>query len=134
MIELTDAKKETINMYGPGWFTMAFSGNSTSTLYVTPNVTSDIYIMKGYSSDPNSFFNDIRMLGVKGNTTIRAADLGLTTDTDGYSVAVYVDAVNEPTNELYYAELDIFFSTADSAAKLTQAFALVLAVAAVAFF
>ena len=52
--------------------------------------------------------------GVQGNTTFNAANLGLNS-TDGYSVAIYLSAIDEPANELKYGSLGIYF--AEGAAK-----------------
>ena len=96
-------------MTGPGWFTMQYSGSSTSKLSLAPNVTSDVYIMKSASGDPNNFVWDFNFKNVAGNITLDADGLGLTSGA-GYSVAVYVNAVNETANQLLPAELKIFFS------------------------
>ena len=56
---------------------------------------------------------------VNGNTTFSADGLKLTSDS-GYSVAVYVPALDEPTNSLYYAELGIYFKEQASALGLTM--------------
>ena len=84
-------------MTGPGWFTMQYTGKKSSALSINPNITSDVYILKSSSSDPNNFVYDMSFLGMTGNTTFHADDLGLTND-NGYSVAIYVSAVNETAN------------------------------------
>jgi len=62
-----------------------------------PNITSDFYISKYNSSDPNNFVYDMHFKNVKGNVTIDADALGLTSSS-GYSIAVYCNAVNETAN------------------------------------
>ena len=88
---------------------MQYSGSKSSTLYLTPNITSDIYILKDSKGDPNNFVYDMSFKGVTGNTTFNADNLGMTS-ANGYSVAVYVSAVNETANELLYGSLDVFMS------------------------
>lgn len=83
------------------WFSMQYSGSESSMLYLAPNITSDIYILKNSAGDPNNFVYDMSFMGVTGNTTFNADNLGLTSS-NGYSVAVYVSAVDEPANELLY--------------------------------
>ena len=65
-------------MKGPKWYTMQYTGSESSKVHITPNVTSDIYILKRAVGDPNNFVYDINMLGINGNTTIDANELGLT--------------------------------------------------------
>ena len=87
---------------------MQYTGSKTSKLYLAPNITSEVYISKGSSSDPNNFVYDQSFLNVLGNTTFSGDDLGLTSD-EGYSLAIYLPAVNETANELLYGKIDIFF-------------------------
>jgi len=108
-----------ITQKGPMWFTMAYTDKKSTTLYLSPNVTSDIYILKNSKGDPNNFVYDMNFLGVTGNTTFNADNLGLT-GPDGYSVAVYVNAVDEPANELLFGSLGIFLS--EGAATLVMSF------------
>lgn len=56
----------------------------------------DIYISKGTASDPNNFVYDMNFLNVTSAITFDSDELGLTEG--GYSVAMYVNAINEPTN------------------------------------
>ena len=76
---------------------MQYSGTKASELTITPNVTSNIYLMKGSSSDPNNFNYDMNFLDVSTPITLKSEQLGLD-DGDGYSVAVYISAVNETAN------------------------------------
>ena len=91
------------------WFTMQYTGSSSSMLYLAPNITSDVYILKDSKGDPNNFVYDMSFKGVTGNTTFNADNLGLTSS-NGYSVAVYVSAVNETANQLLYGKMNVFFS------------------------
>ena len=99
VMDLSDGDNIDISLHGPMWFTMQYSGSSSSKLYLTPNITSDVYISKGSKSDPNNFVYDMSFKNVMSNTTINSDNLGLT-NSDGYSVAVYVSAVNETANDL----------------------------------
>ena len=118
VMDLSDAYSADEAPHGPMWYTMQYSGSKSSTLYLTPNITSDIYILKDSKGDPNNFVYDMSFLGVTGNTTINADHLGMTS-ANGYSVAVYVSAVNETANELLYGSLNVFMSVeSDSATAL----------------
>ena len=96
-------------MKGPYWHTMQYAGGDKNTkLHITPDQTSNIYIAKDASSDPNNFVYDLDFLGIANSTLIIDSDeLGLS---DGYSVAVYVSAVNETLNTLYEGNVAIKFS------------------------
>lgn len=119
-----------ISLKGPMWFTMAYAGEKSSTLYLTPNVTSDIYILKSAQGDPNNFVYDMSFLNVTGNTTFNADNLGLTS-ANGYSVAVYVNAVDEPANELLYGSMNIFLS--EGAAGLAMGLSALVALLSTVF-
>mmetsp|Transcript_6944 Transcript_6944/g.8338 ORF Transcript_6944/g.8338 Transcript_6944/m.8338 type:complete len:122 (-) Transcript_6944:72-437(-) len=97
------------NMHGPGWFTIQYSGANSSKLSISPNITSDIYVSRGSSSDPNEFVYDMKFSGISSNVTLDADQLGLTSDA-GYSVAVYCNAINETASELLYGGLSLFIS------------------------
>ena len=77
---------------------MQYSGTKASELTITPNVTSNIYLLKGSSSDPNNFNYDMNFLDVSTPITLKSEHLGLDDDDQGYSIAVYVSAVNETAN------------------------------------
>ena len=81
------------------------------------NTTSDIYILRGATGDPNNFVYDMSFLSVNGTTILDADELGLTSD-EGYSFAVYVSAVNETANELLNASLKIVFTEDAATSKL----------------
>ena len=94
---------------------MQYSGTQASSLSVSTNITSDVYILKDKAGDPNNFVWDVSYKGLMGNKTFNAVDLGLNSG-NGYSVAVYVSAIDEKANELLFANLNIYFS--EGAAKL----------------
>ena len=54
---------------------------------------------------------------VLGNVTFDANDL-LMTSPDGYSIAMYVNGVDENANELFYSNIELFFSEGASTACL----------------
>ena len=108
VIDLTDDYDLTVNTHGPGWFTMQYSGSKSSQLTLAPNITSEVYVLKGSSGDPNNFVYDMSFKSVSGNLTIDTDKLGLTGD-DGFSVAVYVPAVDEPFNRLLEGQLGVTF-------------------------
>ena len=88
---------------------MQYSGSKMSTLSLSPNITSEVYILKGSRSDPNNFNYDMSFKSVKGNTTFDATKLGLNGD-DGFSVAMYVPAINETANEILYGSIGVYFA------------------------
>jgi len=90
-------KDVDVDLVGPGWFTLQYSGKKPTSLSIKPNVTSDVYISKGSDSDPNDFVYDMKLTNVTSKVTIDADELGLTSD-EGYSIAVYVNAINEAAN------------------------------------
>jgi len=65
VMDLEDSNDIDMTFQGPQWFTMQYNGTDSSTLYITPNVTSNIYIAKGVDSDPNNFVYDMSFLNVK---------------------------------------------------------------------
>ena len=97
VINLTDTKKEGIAIYGPGWITMQYTGTRESTLWLSTNITSDVYILKDKGGDPNNFVYDMSFKSIMGNRTFSAVDLNLNSG-NGYSVAVYVPAIDENAN------------------------------------
>ena len=110
MIDLTeDGTGEEITMKGPGWFTMQYAGDKPSKISISPNITSDIYIIKDSAGDPNDFVYDMKFMGVTGNMTFNSDDLAMTSS-KGYSIAVYTNAVDEAANELLNGKIDLFFS------------------------
>ncbi len=109
----------TIDMHGPGWFTMAYSGDKPTKTSINPDVAADVYIIKDSAADPNDFVYDMKFMGVTGNMTFNSDDLGMTSS-KGYSIAVYVNAVNETANLLLDASLGIFLSVGASTVGLVS--------------
>ena len=86
---------------------MQYSGTKASQLTFKSTVSSDIYVSRGSSSDPNNFVYDGSFSDVT-KTSFDATALGL--NDQGFSVAVYVAAIDEPSNKLLEAEITIDFS------------------------
>ena len=84
-------------------------------------MTSDIYILRSAEGDPNNFAYDISLLGMVGNRTIDSDELGLTSEA-GYSLAVYINAVNETSNQLLGSSLQIYFSEEQNGAASMDLF------------
>lgn len=92
VVDLSDSfTDKNITTHGPGWFTMQYSGSKNSTLTLSPNITSEVYILKGSNGDPNNFNYDMSFKSVLGNTTFDSHSLGLSGE-DGYSIALYMNA------------------------------------------
>ena len=109
-VEIMDdnlVKDWDLSIEGPGWFTMQYSGNKTTSLSISPNVTSEIYISKGADSDPNNFVYDMKISNVTSNITITADKLGLTDD-HTYSVAVYANAIDEAENKVIKGSVGVY--------------------------
>ena len=102
--QLKECSSKTCKMEitGPGWFTLAYDGSATDSLVsIKPSLKTDIYVTKDSKSDPNEFVYDIAFKGIAGETIkLGAKALGLAQDGKGYSIALYVDAINENKNEL----------------------------------
>jgi len=105
----------SLSINGPGWFALAYSGTaSNSYLRLTPNVSTDVYITKSAKSDPNNFIYDFAFKAVVNSTlTIGAEQLGIGGEA-GYSVALYVDAVDEGKNRLLDATVNVEFQESGS--------------------
>ena len=95
----TAANSAELNGKGSKWYSMAYSGTTRTHLTLTPSVASDIYIRKGASKDVSNFEYDMSFMNVVGAMTLSSESLGYL-NSDGYSVAVYVQANDEPTNKL----------------------------------
>ena len=103
-------KTKEYDFTGPGWASLQYSGSKSGKMEMTVDgATSDIYISRGASSDPNNFVYDMSFIGVGvgGTTIIDTDELGLT---DGFSVAVYVSAIDEAANKLLTAKATIGFT------------------------
>lgn len=96
---------------------MQYEGAYGTSLTITPNVTSDIYILKSAAGDPNDFVYDMSFKNVTSALTLNSYEIGLKSD-EGYSVAVYVSAINEGKNELLPGSLGISFVEKNSVALL----------------
>ena len=98
---------------GPVWYTLAYNGTaSDSTLKITPNVTTDIYVSKDATSDPNNFVYDIAFKGIVNQTvTIGAKALGLAEDESGFSVALFVNGLDEGKNDLLDSRVTVSFES-----------------------
>ena len=63
---------------------------------IKPNVTTDVYISRDAKSDPNNFVYDFAFKSIVNETiSIDAKALGLTEAKKGYSIALYIDAIDE---------------------------------------
>ena len=96
---------------------MQYAGDKSSKISISTNVTSDIYILKNAAGDPNNFVYDFMIKNVMGNVTFDANDLQMTSP-DGYSIAMYVNGVDENANELFYSNVELYFSEGASTAGL----------------
>ena len=118
VINLTaDIENYDQTLLGPKWFSMQYEGAYGTSLTITPNVTSDIYILKSAAGDPNDFVYDMSFKNVTSALTLNSYEIGLKSD-EGYSVAVYVSAINEGKNELLPGSLGISFVEKNSVALL----------------
>ena len=105
-----------IETEGPLWASYQYSGEKSSRMKITTDSTSniDVYVLRGATSDPNNFVYDMNMLAVNGTVTIDSNELGLDSD-EGYSFAIYVNAVNETANQLLNATVNITLTVYDTA-------------------
>ena len=110
----SETTSKTLTAHGPMWYTMAYDGSSGSRLTLSSDIPIDVYVMKGSASDPNNFVHDFSF---KSTTllTIDTNSLNIVSE-NGYSIAVYVQGVNEGKNELLDSNLKFDFAEVSGAA------------------
>ena len=75
---------------------------------LSTNTSADIYVSKGKTSDPNNLVYDVSILNVK-SVQLASFDTLRFVGTDGYTVAIYLPAIDESTNTLLHSSLTIAF-------------------------
>ena len=124
-VDLTSGYTDTKNGKGPVWYSYTYKGDPTGTKTSTfglalNNIGSDVYVSKGNKSDPNNFNYDMSFKNVT-SINLSSADIKLLNDTDGYSVSVYVPAIDEATNNLLDLSIVVKFEESTGAAALLAA-------------
>lgn len=77
------------------------------------NIGADVYVSKHSTSDPSPFSYDMSFLNV---TSINLASVDLLLNsTDGYTVAMYVNAIDEANNNLLNSTITVKFSANEAA-------------------
>ena len=96
--DLSECKNSDCNLTesGPAWFSLAYYGDYTvdTSVTVTSNAPTDIFVSKGSESDPNNFFYDYAFINVTDAITLNATALGFD-DGGGYAISLRVNAGNE---------------------------------------
>ena len=106
---MTHGYNKTFNSTGPKWYSLQFDGDaSANKLSLSTNTSADIYVSKGKNSDPNNLIYDVSILNVK-SVQLASFDTLRFVGTDGYSVAIYLPAIDESTNTLLPSSLTVAF-------------------------
>ena len=89
---------------GPVWYSFTYNGSEyKTTLGISlNNLGADIYVSKGADSDPNDFSHDMSFKNVTSlNITMN--------DSEGYSVAMYIPAIDIKSNTLLDSSVNVKF-------------------------
>lgn len=124
-MNLVNGYTSTDNGSGPQWYSYTYKGDPTGQKTSTfglavNNIGSDVYVSKGYKSDPNNFNYDMSFRNVT-SINLSSADIKLLNDTDGYSVAVYVAAIDETNNNPLERSIVVKFEESQGAVHLLAA-------------
>ena len=87
---------------------MNYYGSDARKIKITSNITSDIYMSRSSTSDPDNFNHDFAIMGItpgKG-LNIDSGLLGLNTE-DGFSAKIFVHAIDEATDTLLLSQVNI---------------------------
>ena len=102
---LKDGYVKTFDGKGPVWYSFTYKGGADSIKFdsilglAANNIGVDIFVSTGADADPNNFSYDMSFRNVT-SINLASYDVLPLNATDGYSVAMYVPAVNEATNTL----------------------------------
>ena len=103
---LKDGYVKTFDAKGPIWYSFTYNAplegeqkNDTILGLAANNIGVDIYVSRGADSDPNNFSYDMSFRNVT-SINLASSDVLPLNGTDGYSVAMYVPAINEGANTL----------------------------------
>jgi len=71
MTVCTEEAPCTLSIEGPGWFALQYRSDEDIKATISTNVTTDIYVGKGwYRVYPDSFNNDLAILGMNSTATL----------------------------------------------------------------
>lgn len=90
-------------IYGPFWKSIVVAANS-GPIKISAGQPLDIYISSGMDSDPTQFSNEMQFLK---QTSIVIDPSQLTSLQDGFSISIYVNAYDGPTNTLLTTQLTV---------------------------
>lgn len=113
LTDCTEDKPCPLDKKGPAWFALDYYGSEPKKLTITTNLAADVYMSKSSTSDPDNFSNDFAVTNITSKITLDAGRLGLTAE-DGFSAKIFVNAIDEPTDELLDAKLSVYLSSSDS--------------------
>lgn len=134
-LALTQDMDTALYNHGPYWYTMSYAGSDPTTVYINPNITSQVYFKKGATSTPTNFDYDMSFMNVNGTHTFDSDALGLTNE-NGYAVSIYMPAYNDtaalPEDQLLYGGIQLYFQ--NGAASLGFTFTALAAIAASSLF
>ena len=100
---------KTYNDLGPVWYSFTFHGSQHNTKLglAANNIGVDVYVKKGKDSNPHSFNYDMSFKNVT-SINLYSFDIVLG-DEDGYSIAMYVPAIDYVDNLLLDSQVAIKF-------------------------
>ena len=98
--DLSNGFIKTYNNEGPVWYSFTFHGSQHNTILglAANNIGVDVFVKKGKDSDPHSYNYDMSFRNV---TSINLSSFDIVLgNAEGYSIAMYVPAVNQELTEL----------------------------------
>lgn len=101
-------------MTGPKWFSFTappHNGASPPVLHIaSKDIPADVYVSVGAHSDPNPFSYDMHFKG-QSNLSLHPRMLPALASNDGFTVTVYVRAIDEAANKLLDNTLNVRFAS-----------------------
>jgi len=118
MTVCTEEAPCTLSIDGPGWFALQYRRDEDIKATISTNVTTDIYVGKGwYRVYPDSFNNDLAILGMNSTVTLDSGLLLFNSkgnpSYDGFTIMLYVDAVDEKAKKFLNAQLTVSIGMSD---------------------
>jgi len=106
---LTDGLKHSTSRTGPKYFSFTNQGGDASRFSIQSDVAMDIYVTGCAHADPNQFQNQLTFKQTK-RVTLNSHDFELLDTERGYTVTVYVPAIDENANTLLNNTLSVSYN------------------------
>ena len=113
--KLTDGFIVSLPKLGPVWYSFTYEGSPYNTILglAANNIGVDVYVAKGKDSNPHSFSYDMSFRNIT-SINLSSYDIVLG-DEEGFSLAMYVPAINELTNQLLDSQVVVKFEEKNGA-------------------